>query len=92
MTSSIRQILAEFDEAERLFAKHERHPDDDVFNCFADRRAAAHDVVWDIRSSRVRDTKLREMIQERQSLVLGRRAAMYNVMRNLVVKRPVVCR
>jgi hypothetical protein len=90
--NTVRQILAEFDEAERLFAKHERHPDDDIFNCFADRRAAAHDVVWDIKVGRIKDAQLREMVYERQSLVLARRAAMFNVMPDLVVKRPGLCR
>jgi hypothetical protein len=88
----IRQTLKEFDEAERLFAKHERHPDEDVFNCFADRRVAVHDVVWAIKAGRIKDAELREMVEERQSLVLARRAAMFNVMPGLVVKRPGLCR
>jgi hypothetical protein len=90
--NTVRQILEEFDVAERLFAKHERHPDDDIFDCVADRRAAAHDVIWEIKAGRIKDPQLREMVYERQSLVLARCAAMFNVMPNLVVKRPGLCR
>jgi hypothetical protein len=90
--TKVRQILAEFDVAERLFSKHEGHPDDDIFDCVADRRAAAHRAVWAIKAARIRDKELRRMVYERQSVVLARRAAMFSVLPDLVAKHPVVCR